>query len=106
MRAIAARAFVTVSQRELTATYNVCSGKAVRIESLTEHLRSSTRLDVVIVRDPERARPVDAPVLLGSAARLAEATGWHPRIPIERSIAALLNWWRAQLRAGEVQSDA
>jgi GDP-4-dehydro-6-deoxy-D-mannose reductase len=92
-----ARVYVEVSRRELTETYNMCSGKAVKIESLIDHLRSATRLPVEVVHDPKRTRPIDTPVLLGSNAKLREATGWGPEIPIERTIADLLDWWRAEL---------
>jgi GDP-4-dehydro-6-deoxy-D-mannose reductase len=95
-----ARAFVSVSERELTATYNMCSGKAVRIESLIEQLRSATPLEIEIVPDPDRSRPIDVPVLVGSNARLREATGWQPRIPIEQTIGDLLEWWRGELASG------
>jgi GDP-4-dehydro-6-deoxy-D-mannose reductase len=35
----------------------------------------------------------------GSPARLRAATGWEPEIPLERTLADTLAWWRERLRA-------
>jgi GDP-4-dehydro-6-deoxy-D-mannose reductase len=79
------------------ATYNVCSDRAISIREALETLVSTSGLDVRIEVDPERLRPVDTPVLLGSAARLREATGWSPEIGLERSLADLFAFERARL---------
>jgi hypothetical protein len=40
-------------------------------------------------------RPVDVPVLRGSAALLRSATGWEPRIPLATTLADVLTSWEA-----------
>jgi GDP-4-dehydro-6-deoxy-D-mannose reductase len=49
--------------------------------------------------DPELLRPVDIPVLRGDHTRLTKATGWEPEIPIDRTLADLLEDWRTRVRA-------
>ncbi len=98
----AAGAYVAIAEQELTGTYNLCSGKAVKIESLIDHMRSATRLEVRTAPDPELTRRVDQPLVYGSAGQLAVAIGWQPRIPLNRSVADLLDWWRAELQRGGV----
>ena len=36
----------------------------------------------------------------GSPDRLRAATGWEPEIPLERTLADTVAWWREQIRAG------
>jgi GDP-4-dehydro-6-deoxy-D-mannose reductase len=36
----------------------------------------------------------------GSPARLRSTTGWAPEVPLERTLADTVAWWRAELRAG------
>ena len=74
--------------------YNVCRGEAYRIRDLLDILLSLARVRVDVVTDPERLRPSDIPVVLGSPARIASETGWRARIPIERTLADLLEYWR------------
>jgi GDP-4-dehydro-6-deoxy-D-mannose reductase len=78
------------------AAYNVCSGRAASIRALLEVLLEATETAVEIVQDPNRMRPADIPLLLGDPGLLERATGWRPEIPIARTLADLLDWWREQ----------
>ncbi len=94
-----ARAFAEVARRELTGTFNLCSGRALRLEALVEEMSRATPLPVEIRPDPSLSRPVDPTVVYGSPARLHKAIGWAPEIPLSRTVADLLDWWRAELAA-------
>lgn len=72
--------------------YNVCSGRAYGVGELLELLARAADVEVMVETEPERARPSDVPIVVGSNARLVEATGWAPKIPIERSLSDLLAW--------------
>jgi GDP-4-dehydro-6-deoxy-D-mannose reductase len=78
--------------------YNVCAGQAHSMQELLDGLlaHSTVRVDVRI--DPDKLRPIDQPLVLGSFERLARETGWHPEIPMDRTLADLLDYWRARLR--------
>jgi GDP-4-dehydro-6-deoxy-D-mannose reductase len=91
------RAYEALAQRGATGRpYNVCSGQAYRMRDLLDLLLSLARVRVRIETDPARLRPSDNPVVLGSHARLTAETGWRPEIPIERTMADVLDYWRAQ----------
>ena len=62
--------------------------------SLLDILLSLARVKVRVEVDPARLRPSDNPVILGSHARLTADTGWTPVIPIEQTLADLLDYWR------------
>jgi GDP-4-dehydro-6-deoxy-D-mannose reductase len=70
--------------------YNVCSGRAYAIGELLDMLARAAGVEVTVESEAALARPFDAPVVIGNNARLAEATGWAPQIPIERSLRDLL----------------
>ena len=74
--------------------YNVCSGRAYSMRRLLDILLSLARVRVRVEVDPARLRPSDNPVILGSHARLTADTGWVPDIPIEQTLADLLDHWR------------
>jgi len=78
--------------------YNVCSGSACSIEEILHMLLSHARTKLKIVVDPERFRPVDMPLLLGSADKLQKDTGWKPRYSISETLLDLLNYWRTKLK--------
>jgi len=80
--------------------YNVCSGLDVSIQELADRLLSMARHPMKLVHDPDLERPVDVPVLRGDAARLREATGWAPTIPLDQTLADLLDDLRARVSSG------
>ena len=91
------RAYRLVVQRGTPARpYNVCSGQAYRIRDLLEALIGRSRTPIRIEMDPERLRPSDNPVIAGDRSRIGAETGWAPKIPIERTLDDLLDYWRAQ----------
>jgi GDP-4-dehydro-6-deoxy-D-mannose reductase len=79
--------------------YNVCSGVDVSIDDLAARLLGLAGGDLELETDPELLRPVDLPVLRGDAAKLTEATGWTPEIPLEQTLSDLLADMRQRVTA-------
>jgi GDP-4-dehydro-6-deoxy-D-mannose reductase len=74
--------------------YNVCCGTAVSIRSVVELMLKVAGVDLEIVIDPARVRPVEIPELRGDRSRLEAATGWVPEIPLERTVADVIAYWQ------------
>lgn len=77
--------------------YNVCSGTDIAVRDLAESLIALSTVRQELVPDPELQRPVDIPVLRGDSTRLRSRTGWEPRIPLQETIADLLDDMRSRL---------
>ncbi len=74
--------------------YNVCSGRPHRMRDLLDGIVALARVRVAIEPDPERFRPNDTPLLLGDPSLIRRDVGWEPHIPIEQTLADLLDYWR------------
>lgn len=79
--------------------YNLASGQAYSIADIVKLLLSQARVasEVRVVPSGDRMRPSDVPLLLGHSGKLQGQTGWAPRIPLEQTLADLLEYWRARL---------
>jgi GDP-4-dehydro-6-deoxy-D-mannose reductase len=77
--------------------YNLCSGKARKIEQVLEMLLKLSKTKVKIKKDPARMRPSDLPVLEGDYSKFRDKTGWKPKIPFEKTLEDLLNYWRERV---------
>lgn len=66
--------------------YNVCSGSAVKIRDLLRELIAIAHVPVEVRDDPQRLRPLDVPLFVGSAGKLHARTGWQPAVPLTRSL--------------------
>ena len=79
--------------------YNLGSGRRVRLSDALTHLVSLTTKPVEVRVDPARVRPVDQPLLVADPSKLREETGWQATIPIERTLADILEGSRRALQA-------
>jgi GDP-4-dehydro-6-deoxy-D-mannose reductase len=94
-----ARAYRLLMERgEPGEVYNVCSGTALAVQELADALVAMARRPLHLVTDPSLVRPIDLPVLRGDASKLRAATGWAPEIPIEQTLADLLDDLRARVQ--------
>jgi GDP-4-dehydro-6-deoxy-D-mannose reductase len=80
-----------------SGVYNVASERSVTVNELIETIRAQTRLEVRHEVDQDRVRHHDVREVRGSAARLREATGWAPGVPLEQTIADAIAGWRDEL---------
>ena len=89
------QAYIAVVERGTAGVvYNVCSGTAPRMQDVLDGLRRRAAVPVDVEIDPALYRPHDAPVVIGDHQRLTRDTGWHPIIPLERTLDDLLAFWR------------
>ncbi|MGH2449798.1 MAG: NAD-dependent epimerase/dehydratase family protein [Candidatus Limnocylindria bacterium] len=79
------------------AVFNVGSGVAVTIAEILRILLSLARVAMRAEADPSRMRPGGPSALALDARRFREATGWSPRVPLERSLSDTLAYWRERV---------
>jgi GDP-4-dehydro-6-deoxy-D-mannose reductase len=73
--------------------YNVCSGRDIAIADVAMRLQELAGTELRLELDPSLARPVDVPVVRGDPAKLQKATGWEPRISLDRTLLDVLDQW-------------
>ena len=95
------RAYRAISSRMASRTApTTCAGaRPTGSARLLDILLGLARVLMEVRTDPARLRPSDTPIVLGSHARLTRETGWNPHIPIERTLADILETWRERAAA-------
>lgn len=78
--------------------YIIASGKGVKIKEMLEKLVALSQVDLEIKEDPERLRPSDVELLIGSSEKFQKATGWKPEIPFDKTLKDLLDFWQKQIK--------
>jgi GDP-4-dehydro-6-deoxy-D-mannose reductase len=79
--------------------YNVCSGKAYRIETLLSTLLRFSTKDIKVSKKG-KTRPAEIPVLLGDNAKIKKELGWKPRISIHKTLKDTLDYWKDMYSRG------
>lgn len=90
--------WLAVTEGEAGEVYNLASGQAYSIQGLLETLVDQSGVEIRVEVDPERYRPVDVPVVYGSAEKLRQRTGWRPRIGFEQTLLDTLGYWRTEIQ--------
>lgn len=94
VRDVAEAYWLLTKKGKTGGVYNVCSGKSFSIEWVLNKLLSFTKKDIRIKEDPKRLRPVDITVRVGDNQKITDTTGWQPKIPFERTLSDLFNYWK------------
>ena len=76
------------------SVYNICSGRSYSIREILAKLVEISGVRVDVRTDKGRLRPSDVPLLEGDNSAFRRDTGWEPVIPIEKTLADLLDFWR------------
>jgi GDP-4-dehydro-6-deoxy-D-mannose reductase len=92
------RAYAALVDRQVTGAFNVCTGRSVTVAEVLSGLSELTSLEVLSVSETDLIREGEILDLRGSHAKLTEATGWQPEIPLSRTLADVLDWWRARVQ--------
>lgn len=82
-------------------SYNIGGAYSCTVRQTLDHLLSlSSRRDIRVEVDQERLRPIDADLQVPDTRKFHEHTGWEPKIPFERTMRDLLEYWRERIAAG------
>ena len=92
-----ARAYWLALERAPAGAYNVCSGRTLSVADILAALAEASSLAVEQETDPALLRDREVMEISGSHDRLTDASGWSPVVPIERTLADTLEYWRAVL---------
>ena len=93
------RAYTLLLQKGRSGqVYNVGSGKAIAISALLENIVSLSPSEISVEVDASRLRPVDIPVIEADISKLQQDTGWQPEIPLAKTLADTLCYWRQAVR--------
>ena len=93
------RAYRIAMERVAPGAYNVCSGRSTSIRAILDGLSELAAVEVSQRTDPAQLREREVNEIRGSHDKLARATGWSPEIPLERTLADTLEWWRERVGA-------
>jgi GDP-4-dehydro-6-deoxy-D-mannose reductase len=89
-----ARAYRLLGEAGEPGAFNVCSGVSHSARELLAALGDVAGVRVAHTVDPARVRAHEVAEVRGSSARLRTLTGWEPEIPLERTLADAIAWFR------------
>jgi GDP-4-dehydro-6-deoxy-D-mannose reductase len=74
--------------------YNVGSGKAVSISEILSGLLALSKVEIKVMQDPKKMRPLDIPLIVCNFDKLSKDTGWEPSYPIDETLQEIIAYFR------------
>lgn len=91
------RAYHLILQKGYSGqVYNVCGGKGYSILEIIKMLSKLEGIDLKIKSTKKLMRKQDASIIVGSFRKLMQHTGWKPLIPLEKTLANMLEYWKGR----------
>lgn len=89
--------WLALEKGEPGEVYNIGSGRAVTIREMLDMLLALTDVKIEVRPVPERMRPSDVELLLADVSKFNALTGWKAEIPLTKTLADTLDYWRARV---------
>ncbi|MGN0436363.1 MAG: GDP-mannose 4,6-dehydratase [Wujia sp.] len=77
--------------------YNISSEHIYQMSDILAMIEQQVGIKFDVEVDPKLLRPTDEKIIVGDVAKLKEDTGWVQEIPMEQTIADMLEYWRRKL---------
>jgi len=87
-----------VQKGETGEVYNICSEKVIQIKELLNNLLELSSKKIEIMKDSQRMRPSDNPILQGDSSKFRGRCGWKVEIPLDKTLKDILEYWRCVLK--------
>jgi GDP-4-dehydro-6-deoxy-D-mannose reductase len=88
-------AYVALVEKDVASgVYNICSGKARKVEEILTTLVSLSTEKIKIEVDRSKFRIAEVPFFVGNCDKLKKATGWNPVYDFEHGMMEVLEYWR------------
>jgi GDP-4-dehydro-6-deoxy-D-mannose reductase len=84
-----------MNQGKIGEVYNLGSGQDVTIEELLAKMKTLAKVGISVTVDQVKQRPGDINRSVADNSKI-KALGWQPTIPLDETLARILNWWRLQ----------
>lgn len=86
--------------------FNIAGTEKYRLDEVVSiMLNQSSRDDIEVVLDQERLRPIDADYQMFDSDKISKFIDWKPEIPVKDMLLDLLNYWRNQVKSGNIPLD-
>lgn len=89
------RALMLLAERGMAGeVYNISSEYVYRIGDIVTMIEEQTGHKFELKVDPALLRPTDEKIIVGNVNKLKQDTGWKQEIPMKKTIADMLEYWR------------
>lgn len=68
--------------------------KVYQIKEIIEILKKLVDFDFSVEIDKELLRDSDEPIIYGDSTKFKKETGWKQKIPLEKTLKDMLDYWR------------
>jgi GDP-4-dehydro-6-deoxy-D-mannose reductase len=88
---------VIVEKGQKGEVYNVCSRNKINLNYILEYLIKKSKADITVsLKSNKVAAPNSTAEIIGDNSKICKQLGWSPKIPFEKTLDDLYDWWVLQ----------
>ncbi|MBI3190343.1 GDP-mannose 4,6-dehydratase [archaeon] len=87
--------WVLATKGKYGEVYNICTGNSYKVEDLLNKMLSFSNRKIKITKDKAKTRVLEDPIFVGDNTKI-RSIGWSPKIPIEKTLKDILDYWRKE----------
>jgi len=85
--------------------YNVCGRNKISLNYILEYLIKKSASNITVATDKNKvAAPNSTAEIIGDNGKLCRETGWTPKIPFEKTLDDVYDWWVEELKKKKTSS--
>lgn len=96
----AASALITLLETDAGGTFNIASGQAISLKTLTKTIAAMLGTPELVRCEALRAEQNETPLVLGDVRRLRDL-GWSPETGLEAGLECTIAWWKETMKGEE-----
>ena len=85
---------LALKKAKMGEVYNICGDNVYSMQSIVEILRNKINFYFETDLDKNLVRPNDEPIIYGDSSKFRRETGWKEKIPLEKTLEDMLDYWR------------
>lgn len=85
--------------------YQLCSGRAISVRAIVEHLVAMASVPVDVRIDTTKAHAAESRILWGDPAKARSELGWEPRYDLKTTLGDLRAYWQTRIGSAEAVRD-
>lgn len=89
--------YLALENATMGESYNLSGERVYKIRDIIQMLKNLVSFEFDVKINKKLIRPTDEPIIYGDSSKFKKKTGWKQKIPLEKTLFDMLDYWRKKI---------